>query len=209
MKSCGVIAYTNTKMLLVKSRDSFAFMNFMRGNRFDINRLTGCEIERLKNNNFERVYQDYNCFRSSSQYHHNTAKNSWTKHIDKIRTITNYNPNEHETWGIPKGRPNPGESDVETASREFAEETGIQVYVDKHHYTDCNIIGDDGKPYSYRLFYARFKHTVRPKYKYFRGILRPKCISDETLDFKWFHFDHARRILGENDFTKSIFENLF
>lgn len=31
-------------------------------------------------------------------------------------------------WAFPKGHPNPGESDVEAARREFEEETGIRDY---------------------------------------------------------------------------------
>ena len=32
-----------------------------------------------------------------------------------------------EHWGLPKGHPDPGENDVDTALRELAEETGVQL----------------------------------------------------------------------------------
>ncbi|MBI5816916.1 MAG: NUDIX domain-containing protein, partial [Candidatus Yonathbacteria bacterium] len=97
-------------------------------------------------------------------------------------------------WGLPKGHPSKGESEIETARREFTEETGIvdpQIiegpsFLERYH------IGNEKKiEKTVTYFIARIneiKVTIQP---------------DEIIGYGWFNYEDALNIATHED-TKRI-----
>jgi 8-oxo-dGTP pyrophosphatase MutT (NUDIX family) len=92
---------------------------------------------------------------------------------------------EGESWTLPKGTPNNGETTEETALREVREETGLRV----------RIVGPLGSiEYTFVQRGSRIRKTVH----YF--IMQPTggCFDDHDHEFeevRWVSFDDAARML--------------
>jgi len=155
--SYGVILfkkdYDNTyKFLMIRRKDSFGFIDFIRGkytlyniNQIQniINEMSNDEKKRLYNESFDKLWKEMWSDTPSSHYK-NEELSSYKKFEclkngigvgngngnDKLITvydiINNSDTNWEETeWEFPKGRENNKEKDLECALREFEEETGI------------------------------------------------------------------------------------
>jgi bis(5'-nucleosidyl)-tetraphosphatase len=86
-------------------------------------------------------------------------------------------------WGLPKGHPEPGESEIETARREFIEESGI---------FDFQII--EGPTFIAQYRFERDGNLVDKSVKYFLALVaEPKVNfnSEEIAGYGWFTFDDA------------------
>lgn len=93
-------------------------------------------------------------------------------------------------WGFPKGHPNEGESEKETALRELSEETGI---------INCDITSEDIfiEKYSFKKDEVNYIKTV----KYFLGIApskeaeTPTEFKGEIPESKWLPYIDAKDLL--------------
>ena len=106
-------------------------------------------------------------------------------------------------WNFPKGRQEPGETQLESALRELEEETGISQikiidgFIDKYHYDfDTKIkSGKKEKVYKQAIFFIGEVTDQKVK------------ISDEHIDFGWFDFATAHNRLfyqaGQNSLKRA------
>ncbi|EKQ70969.1 NTP pyrophosphohydrolase [Leptolyngbyaceae cyanobacterium JSC-12] len=86
-------------------------------------------------------------------------------------------------WGFPKGHADPGEDALQTACREFVEETGIADYVvlDNVAFSEQYVFTRDGQ---------RFDKTV----VYYPALVRSSvvsCQADEIQNYAWLEFEAA------------------
>ena len=128
------------QFLLIQRKDSLAFVEFIRGkyNPQDeeylgrlIRGMTTKEHEHILAQSFDELWQNVWGESSHIKSHKNDYDTSSKKYIlikDMIGQLIKSNPTiwlEPE-WGFPKGRRNPHETDINCASREFQEETGLR-----------------------------------------------------------------------------------
>jgi ADP-ribose pyrophosphatase YjhB (NUDIX family) len=133
--------------LLICRKDTLGFIDFMRGKysysnlphlKNVIYEMTNCEKERILNNDFDTLWSQLWHDNYGIKYR-NEAKYSKEK-FDKLKegillkkdivTLQSLVENSESSWidaewEIPKGRRNYKERDIDTALREFEEETGI------------------------------------------------------------------------------------
>ena len=154
-KSVGIILFyktdLNTKYLMIRRRNTIGFVQFVRGQYINtdisyiqklFNVMSDYEINIISNYDFNKLweylwldsyYSNYNDItkknRESSRDKFNNMKNGYLNdglNINIVYFIKNKSFHYEETeWEFPKGRKNINESDLQTALREFREETGI------------------------------------------------------------------------------------
>lgn len=191
--SIGIIAFRirkdNIELLLVRRKDSLAFVDFMRG-KYNIdnkdyivslfNYMTVSERNFILENEFNILWTYLWGIDINNQYS-NEEKISKTK-FELLKSGYNYNKTNYNIqdlinecdkfyvepeWGFPKGRRNYQEKDIKCGIREFCEETG---YV----YNDINIIynmlpieeiftGSNYKSYKHKYFLAYINNNKEPE----------------------------------------------
>ena len=157
-------------VLMVKRKDSMAYMEFIRGKyeRNDekyikklLSNMTIQEQSILKTEEFDKLWTKlWGQGRDTRSFEYENAKESYN-YIDRTKLVSEAQSIYQEPeWGFPKGRRSKGETDVECAVREFEEET--------------NIIADSYKVYEDLSFTEIFTGTnnVRYKHVYFVAVLR-------------------------------------
>jgi 8-oxo-dGTP pyrophosphatase MutT (NUDIX family) len=188
--SYGIILFTkdnsgDCKYLMIRRKDSFGFIDFIRGkyntcniNQIQniVNEMSNSEKERLVNKNFDQLWREMwgNC---PSNYYKNEEASSCRKFeslkngihvnhevINLGGIITQSNTNWEETeWEFPKGRKNNKEKDLECALREFEEETGISSddidIVENIIPFEETFIGTNHKAYKHKYFLAYTKNV--------------------------------------------------
>jgi len=91
-------------------------------------------------------------------------------------------------WSFPKGHPEDGETETETAKREFTEETGLN---------NVELIED--MQFKMRYFNKKKGKYVFKTVKLFPGFLKhleePKVQDDEVQDYRWVDFREAIELL--------------
>lgn len=181
--SYGIIAFTHSseglKYLMIRRKDSFGFIDFIRGkyasNNIDhlqniINEMSVYEKALLLNEPFESLCKimwgsnnlQYRSEELISQKKFELLKSGITVD-DKLYTlqslIDNSNTNWCETeWEFPKGRRNYQEKDLDCALREFTEETGysqndITIIENIMPYEEI-FIGSNYKSYKHKYYLA-------------------------------------------------------
>jgi 8-oxo-dGTP pyrophosphatase MutT (NUDIX family) len=147
--SVGILAFSPDleKVLLVRRKDTMAYVEFIRGKykskdtkylQFLLENMTNYEQNTLLTTlSFEELWSKLWIIKTSKSFTKNfeTAKHKFESCIHKVRHIIPHL--QHHTpipkyrlepeWGIPKGRRNRYESNINCALREFEEETGISV----------------------------------------------------------------------------------
>lgn len=91
-------------------------------------------------------------------------------------------------WDFPKGRREPGESDLETATREIQEETGV---------SDFTLLQKLNR--SVRFMVKRGKHLIPKEVILFLVQFSRSCnveISAEHVSFRWLSFEDALATLS-------------
>ncbi len=85
-------------------------------------------------------------------------------------------------WSFPKGRKDPGETDLETAVRELKEETGLEIdqYLSKVPYMES---------YTFYKFQEKVLKTVSYYPAFVKGTL--KLQEEEILDARWIPIGEA------------------
>ena len=183
--SFGIILYKfidrKLKILLIKRRNTLGFVQFVRGQYLVenisyiqklFNVMTNVEIEIIKNKSFDFLWRylwkevNNNSHRASYDYSNSLMKynkliRSRVHNIDFFinNKFTNY---EDQEWGFPKGRKNKSENNIETAIREFTEETGIpndKIKLIKKKKFIENYVSYDNIEYKNIYFLAKYMGT--------------------------------------------------
>ena len=103
-------------------------------------------------------------------------------------------------WSFPKGTPNPGETDLETAKREFTEETGIDNVV---------IISED--TFIEKYFMVKDGVEIDKDVIFFLGEvsdLEAKVQPEEVAEYGWFDYDGVINRLTYQE-TARVFKEAF
>lgn len=191
--SIGIIAFrkveNNIQILLIKRKDSLAFVDFMRGKYnlddvdFIINLFEKMTLEeriKIKEKSFielwkylwgVKVANQYKNEEKLSNFKFNKLRDGYN--IEDTKIDIDYIINSCKTyyiepeWGFPKGRRNYQEKDMMCAIREFEEETGYT----KNDITVINNIlpleeiftGSNYKSYKHKYFLGYMNNNVIPK----------------------------------------------
>ena len=221
--SIGIIAIRknkdNIEILLVRRKDSIAFVDFMRG-KYNLDdkdyivslfeRMSISERNYILNNDFETLWKHLwgsnvtNLYKNEekiSRNKFNEIKNTYFINNDLINfnTLiglckTQYKESE---WGFPKGRRNYQERDIMCGIREFEEETGY----DKSQLINfTNILpleeiftGSNYKSYKHKYFLAYIDLEEEPKNKF------QMC---EISKLEWVNIDDAKYYFREYNIEK-------
>ena len=128
------------QFLLIQRKDSLAFVEFIRGkyNQYDdeylgrlLRGMTQKEHSSILSKSFDELWHSVWGESSSVKSHKNDYDSSDKKFLsikDRLPELITSNPTKwtEPEWGFPKGRRNPHESDINCATREFQEETGLK-----------------------------------------------------------------------------------
>lgn len=217
LSSYGLICFYNFektyKIILVKRKDTIGYVEFLRG-KYDenneeymmklINMMTIEEKERIIQvydfdslRNILRMTKKKNLYKQ--EYEVAKKKFNYLKINDRLKTLikqshTNYQETE---WGLPKGRKNNKETDLQCAVREFLEETNIikkninvlinmQPFIEK--YTGIN-----GITYKHVYYFAEYNNEQNDL------LMNPynKNQINEISDLKWFSRKECSDIIRE------------
>lgn len=158
------------EILMVKRKDSMAFVEFVRGkyeaDNYDyakrlISNMTKYEQNLILNESFEGLWAKvWGSGRETTSSEFEESKNKFEKLNCKKMIKESPSDFDDAEWGFPKGRRMRGESDMDCAIREFFEETNIV----REAYTVCSNIS----------FTENFTGTNDIKYRhvYFVALLK-------------------------------------
>ena len=212
--SIGVIAFrcgeTGPEFLMIRRRDSFGFVDFIRG-KYSLNdeayiqriidEMTMTEKANLLRLTFEQLWRLlWGEYTRGSQYK-NEEHISYEKYrqvLGGIRTKDGRVKNLHQfieesttqwtetEWGFPKGRRNYNEKDLPCALRECLEETGYDIGIDNVIQNIAPFeeifMGSDMKCYKQKYFLAMVDLDKKPK--------KAHDIMEVGL-MKWMSFDEC------------------
>jgi len=183
--SYGIILFikdanNDHKYLMIRRKDSFGFIDFIRGkytayniNQIQniVNEMSNSEKQRILNESFDKLWKDM--WNDTPNSHYKNEENASFKKFETLKNginiddklvniqgiINNSNTNWEETeWEFPKGRKNFREKDLECALREFEEETGISSeeinIVENILPFEETFIGTNLKAYKHKYFLA-------------------------------------------------------
>lgn len=191
--SIGIIAFRKAiydyEVLLIKRKDSLAFVDFMRGkynledkkyilNTFE--KMTIGERNKLLNSDFQNLWNYLWGIKIALQYK-NEEKVSYNKfnklkegykinnEFINLESIINECKNNYiePEWGFPKGRRNFQEKDIMCALREFEEETGYNKtdIITLHNIIPLEEIftGSNYKSYKHKYFLGFMNNNNKPQ----------------------------------------------
>lgn len=228
----------NLKFLMIRRRNSFSYIEFIRGKYkiddidYILNNLrfmSNNEKKLLLTNSFDEnwnyVWNIYNKNTNNKKYstEYEESKSKFEKitkgfevniYNNKIFINLEYLMNQIENkyqeteWGFPKGRKEKDESEKECACREFEEETDFNSY--EYETLKMNPINE--------LFMGSNK--VKYKHKYFiaqcKGDKQPKINENNSIQkmeisaIKWFTIDECKKYIRDyNIEKKNIISNLY
>jgi 8-oxo-dGTP pyrophosphatase MutT (NUDIX family) len=169
---CLPVDPKEVSVLMVRRKDSMAFMEFVRGKyefadndyvRMLLSNMTALEHQLISEKNFEKLWRKLwgnGRELDSDEYKIASAKfESLT--IDQLLSDMPAKFKDPE-WGFPKGRRARGESDVECAVREFHEETNIEESAYKvfpNISFSETFVGTNGVSYRHVYFVALLKDS--------------------------------------------------
>lgn len=202
------------KFLMIKRKHSFGYLEFVRG-RYDLNnadsiiylfkQMTQEEINRLGELSFEDIWnKTWNNTKNDKSYKY---KKEYIVSYNKFESLKKREENNldyyikniepvfsHTEWGFPKGRRNFYETNIDCATREFEEETGIPIddYVILNKIKPINekIIGTNNVEYRHIYYPAMSIKNIIP-------LINPNnnLQSDEIGDIGFFICDEALNII--------------
>lgn len=223
--SIGVIAFrcgdTGPEFLMIRRRDSFGFVDFIRG-KYSLNdeayiqriidEMTMTEKDSLLRLTFEQLWRLlWGEYTRGSQYK-NEEHISYEKYrqvLGGIRTKDGRNKTLHQfieasatrwtetEWGFPKGRRNYNEKDLPCALRECLEETGYDITTDNVIQNIAPFeeifMGSDMKCYKQKYFLAMVDLDKKPK--------KAHDIMEVGL-MKWMSYDECIRTIRPYNLEK-------
>lgn len=225
--SLGVICFrkheSNIEVLMIRRKDSLGFVDFMRG-RYDlyqknhvlhlIDEMTIAEKELLCTKSFEELWEHlWGSSKLSKKYMKEkeqslalftSLKNGIHKDSDYYtlesivgESTTTWNEPE---WGFPKGRRNNNEKDLQSALREFEEETGIHsdniMLLQNLLPLEEIFTGSNFKSYDHKYYVAQMKsHVVLDMDKYQKS---------EVSSIDWFSLGDAISKLRPYNFERKL-----
>ncbi len=193
--SSGIICYREMdgkrEYLLIRRKDTLGYVDFIRG-KYQIhnnlylynifNEMTEYEKERIKKNSFNELWN--NLWGNNIRNKHRNEYFSSEKKFMLLKNNINSNNNlisldellertiswKEQEWGFPKGRKNTNESDLDTAIREFTEETGynkndIRVIMNMKPYEEI-FTGSNFKCYIHKYYIAKLVNNTYNLNKY-------------------------------------------
>lgn len=207
--SYGVILYTITpdneiKFLLYQRRDSFEYMDYMRGywsTKDDIYRLFELmspeERERVQNFTFDELWDDlwvnhtYRIYEDG--YKSAKRKYDYSRSYINHALETTQSMIENPPWGFPKGKKNNSkENELTCALREFKEETKLDARIDVKGFTyKEKFRGTNGRIYSTVYYLASTDNMITPDLMVTPSCIRKKTISEEASNVLWFSYEEA------------------
>lgn len=187
------------KTLLYKRRDSFEYIDFMRGmwsTEEHAIHLLECmniaERTRVLTHTFEELWEDlwvdHRCRLYTEGFHR--AKKRFESISSVFPTISlDGVGNKRPLWGFPKGKKNYSfENSIVCALREFEEETTISkdlVIVQSPKPFVELFTGTNNRRYMTQYFLATIDQMIQPTHRELQGRLRSHTISEEASDVKW------------------------
>lgn len=224
IKSFGIILFTNQNKnwrkinensnnmkddsqiyyLIYQRRDTYGFMDFMRGLWNDdtkmyslLSMISKDERKRLLNYNFDDLWEDLWMSHSPDPTGiyvagKERARKKFYSVKEKVTSFLQNPANKvvcDAPWGFPKGKKNSKEGDIECAKREFFEETRIDP-VNINILTDLGIIienyvADNDKYYTTFYYIAETSNILPVKHMPTPGCIRTSAVSDEVANLIW------------------------
>ena len=203
---------TRPKFLIYQRRDTFAFLDFMRGawNGEEeliklLTQMSSDERQRITKYTFKEMMSDLRLANDSSNFFKDCEEKSYEKYLQFRNVILNFItmtnlPYNEAPWGFPKGKPNIKEPPKVCALREFEEETRIN----KDNIKLLNIkpiidnyIGTNGRKYLTQYYIAEINDEVKVDFLFNEKCIRKKFISEETNDLKWSSFPELLEIFPQ------------
>lgn len=230
--SYGIMLFkyeTNLELLLVQRKDSISYIEFIRGKYSTTNthklltilsNITKNELQMILSHDFDFLWNklwssniDSVCIRkfekeyssSIKKFNFIKSKNN-TINIYDIISVLNINYIETE-WGIPKGRRNNNENDLEVAKREFEEETNLNstdyIILDSISPIRERFIGTNNIKYDHIYFLAITNKNITP-------YIDKNNINQiiEIKNINWFTRDDAVKLIRKYETEKKKIINI-
>jgi 8-oxo-dGTP pyrophosphatase MutT (NUDIX family) len=191
--------------LLCQRRDTIAYVEFLRGTlpneklEYYFTFMTANERKRLQEYSFEKLWDDLNVNKYTITY-----RKDFDKAQEHFMALKNIELNEvrarEALWSLPKGRAYQHETMLETALREFHEETHInlsKISILTDPPVVDNYIGTDDNSYQTNYFLAMTDEKILPRYYQLAGI-RTSTVSDEMADLRWCSLKEAQKLLADH-----------
>tara|TARA_B110001452_G_scaffold267060_1_gene275582 strand:+ start:1391 stop:2197 length:807 start_codon:yes stop_codon:yes gene_type:complete len=211
------------KVLMVQRKDSIAYIEFIRGKYSITNtsklfnileNITKTELTNILSYDFDYLWNTLwssnidstSLKKFEKEYSSSLKKFNFIKsksnsiNIYDILSVLHISYNETE-WGIPKGRRNLNELDIEVANREFQEETNLN----RDDYTIINSLspirerffGTNKLKYDHIYYIAVAKKNILP-------IINHNNINQiiEIKNIKWFDRDNAVKFIRKYETEK-------
>lgn len=209
--SYGLIPYNrsgkNIHYLLIQRRDTMEYIEFIRGKYkhsllptyFSL--MTREERSRIMNHNFDALWADLWINKTSRSYREQYIK-AKERYVADVHTHIENNDKcqEHAPWGFPKGRKMYGENIVDTALREYEEETCLEnksLRLMKNKIISETFRGSDEKMYCFNFFLAESPEQNLPQRVDTPECIRQSTISEEVADAKWVTYEEGMKMLDE------------
>jgi 8-oxo-dGTP pyrophosphatase MutT (NUDIX family) len=212
------------RYLFIQRRNSLSMIEFIRG-KYKINDIEylndtfylmpNNEKEELMTNSFDdlwkSIWNNNNNHSFMSEYEDSKKKYETLKkgtEIDvynlKIKIsldnlIKNNKSNYHDQeWGLPKGRRNLNETDIEAAFREFEEETNIKkINVDQMNIHPFNelFMGSNKTRYKHKYYMGQIKKKIK---------LEISTDNNEVRNIQWFTANQSFNKIRDYNFEKRM-----
>ena len=220
--SHGIIAYyqenSTIYYLIVRRRHTMAFLDFIRGKYFNNDRFNMCKIYLTQMTREERDMLQKHSFddlwnvvwgnnigdRPNQKYikQYRKCAHRWQQ-LDLVSLLTEVtiSPHPYPEYGWPKGRANREESTIDTALREFIEETGLkdmEMVLDQDTVQDPrkeSFIGNNGIQYDHYYTLARIVHAPQIKEQ-----LTPTNLEIGSVEFQT--YNDCMRLFRPDDVAK-------
>lgn len=176
----------NYEVLMIKKRATYAFIDFLRGRydpmrhydlEFMFNEMTINEKVLIRSKDFSTIWMyclgkeptrsgDKNIYIKSSK---KFAQLCEYKNGEFLMDLLNNSTNSELLWEIPKGRIGKNETALESAVREFEEETSIKKDAYKLLFDEGTIeytFTDAGIKYKYIYYLAIMNNAQQPKFDF-------------------------------------------
>ena len=217
------------KLLLVQRKDSIAYIEFIRGKYSITNtgklfnileNITKTELSNILNYEFDYLWNTLwssnidstSLKKFEKEYSSSLKKFNFIKsksneiNIYDILSVLHINYNETE-WGIPKGRRNLDELDIEVANREFQEETNLTendyILIPSLSPIRERFFGTNKLKYDHIYYIAIAKKNIEPR-------INQNNINQiiEIKNIKWLNRENAIKCIRKYETEKKKIINI-